>query len=46
MEMTYIQKGSNNPNMNNSEHSNYLKEDIHLHILKFHYYYNTIKAIN
>ena len=28
MEMTYIQKGSNNPNMNNSEHSNYLKEDI------------------
>ena len=22
MEMTYIQKGSNNPNMNNSEHSN------------------------
>ena len=28
MEMTYTQKGSNNPNMNNSEHSNYLKEDI------------------
>ena len=28
MEMTYIQKGSNNPKMNDSEHSNYLKEDI------------------
>ena len=28
MEMTYIQKGCNNPNINNSEHPNYLKEDI------------------
>ena len=28
MEMTYIQKGSNNPNMNNSEHKNYPKVDI------------------
>ena len=28
MEMTYIQKGSNNPKMNDTEHSNYLKEDI------------------
>ena len=28
MEMTFIQKGSNNPKMNDSEHSNYLKEDI------------------
>ena len=28
MEMTYIQKGSNNPKMNDAEHSNYLKEDI------------------
>ena len=28
MEMTFIQKGSSNPKMNDSEHSNYLKEDI------------------
>ena len=28
MEMTFIQKGSNNPKMNDAEHSNYLKEDI------------------
>ena len=28
MVMTFIQKGSNNPKMNDSEHSNYLKEDI------------------
>ena len=28
MEITFIQKGSNNPKMNDSEHSNYLKEDI------------------
>jgi len=28
MEMTYIQKGSNNPNINDSEHKNYPKEDI------------------
>ena len=28
MEMTYIQKGSNNPNMNKPEHPNYLLEDI------------------
>ena len=28
MEMTFIQKGSNNPNMNDADHSNYLKEDI------------------
>jgi hypothetical protein len=28
MEMTFIQKGSNNPKMNDDEHSNYLKEDI------------------
>lgn len=28
MEITYLQKGSNNPNINNSEHPNYLKEDI------------------
>jgi len=28
MEMTFIHKGSNNPNINNSEHPNYLKEDI------------------
>ena len=27
MEMTYIQKGSNNPNMNNVEHPNYSKQD-------------------
>ena len=30
MEMTYIQKGSNNPNMNNAEHPNYSKQDISL----------------
>ena len=30
MEMTYIQKGSKNPNMNNAEHPNYLKQDISL----------------
>ena len=30
MEMTYIQKGSNNPNMNNPEHPNYSKQDISL----------------
>ena len=28
MEMTYIQKGSKNPNMNKPEHLNYLREDI------------------
>ena len=28
MEMTFIQKGSNNPNMNDADHPNYLKEDI------------------
>ena len=28
MEMTYIQKGSKNPNMNKPEHPNYLLEDI------------------
>ena len=28
MEITYIQKGSNNPKMNNIEHPNYLREDI------------------
>jgi hypothetical protein len=28
MEMTFIQKGSNNPNMNKPEHPNYLREDI------------------
>ena len=28
MEMTFTQKGSNNPKMNDAEHSNYLKEDI------------------
>ena len=28
MEMTFIQKGSNNPNMNDADHLNYLKEDI------------------
>ena len=28
MEITFIQKGSNNPKMNDDEHSNYLKEDI------------------
>ena len=28
MEITFIQKGSNNPKMNDSEHSNYVKEDI------------------
>jgi len=28
MEMTYIQKGSNNPNMNNSEHPNFEIQDI------------------
>ena len=28
MEMTYIQKGSNNPNMNKDDHKNYEKEDI------------------
>ena len=28
MEMTYIQKGSNNPTMNDADHPNYLKEDI------------------
>ena len=28
MEMTYIQKGSNNPKMNDADHLNYLKEDI------------------
>ena len=26
--MTYIEKGSNNPNMNEPDHPNYLKEDI------------------
>ena len=30
MEMAYINKGSNNANMNNYSHSNYLKEDISL----------------
>ena len=30
MEMTYIQKGSNNPNINNVEHPNYSKQDISL----------------
>ena len=30
MEMTYIQKGSNNPNMNNPEHPNDSKQDISL----------------
>ena len=30
MEMTYIQKGSKNPNMNKPEHLNYLREDISL----------------
>ena len=30
MEMTYIQKGSNNPKMNTAEHENYLKPDIFL----------------
>ena len=30
MEMTYIQKGSNNPNMYNVEHPNYSKQDISL----------------
>ena len=28
MEMTYIQKGSDNPKMNDADHPNYLKEDI------------------
>tara|TARA_B110000438_G_C15628258_1_gene569728 strand:+ start:184 stop:804 length:621 start_codon:yes stop_codon:yes gene_type:complete len=28
MEMTFIQKGSNNPNMNDYEHKNYSQEDI------------------
>ena len=28
MEMNYAQKGSNNPNMNNNTHPNYLKQDI------------------
>ena len=28
MEMTYIQKGSGNPKMNNADHPNYLKESI------------------
>jgi hypothetical protein len=28
MEMTFIQKGSNNPTMNDADHPNYLKEDI------------------
>ena len=28
MEMTYIQKGSDNPKMNDTDHPNYLKEDI------------------
>ena len=28
MEITYIQKGSNNPTMNDADHPNYLKEDI------------------
>ena len=28
MEMTFIHKGSNNPNMNNSEHKDYGREDI------------------
>ena len=28
IEMTYIQKGSNNPNMNDADYLNYLKEDI------------------
>ena len=30
MEMTFIQKGSNNPKMNTPEHENYLKPDIFL----------------
>ena len=30
MEMTYTQKGSNNPKMTDSSHPNYLKEDIYL----------------
>ena len=30
MELTYIDKGSNNPNMNNTEHRNYNKQDITL----------------
>jgi hypothetical protein len=30
MEMTYIQKGSNNPKMNDAEHANYLKPDMSL----------------
>ena len=29
-EMTYIQKGSNNPNMSNNNHNNYLLQDISL----------------
>ena len=43
MEMTYIQKGSNNPNMNDAEDiNNYLKEDISSYyfemplLLKYH----------
>ena len=28
MEMTYVQKGSNNPNMNDPDHPNWRKEDI------------------
>ena len=28
MEITYIQKGSNNPTINDADHPNYLKEDI------------------
>ena len=28
MEMTYIEKGSNNPNMNDTDHLKFLKEDI------------------
>jgi hypothetical protein len=28
MEITFIQKGSNNPKMNDADHPNYLKEDI------------------
>ena len=30
MEINYIQKGSNNPDINNYDHPNYLKEDISL----------------
>jgi hypothetical protein len=30
MEMTYTQKGSNNPKMTDSSHPNYLKQDVYL----------------